>query len=255
MPSIKGHTLLVIGGSSGIGFSVAKLALEEGMRVAIASSNPGRLATAAQRLKDAVGDDSKPILTYTVDLKNKDVESQIETLLTNVNKGFGSDDLLDHLVFTAGDKLPYIQTKDMDIEFAQACGMVRFIAPMFIGKLASRFIKNHWTSSITFTSGILAERPIPQLTAFAAYAAGLEGITRNLALDLKPIRVNQVTAGSVKTELWGEGAEARAVEVAKKSLLGKVGMPEDIAEAYLYLMKDITADGSIIHSNSGDLLF
>lgn len=99
------------------------------------------------------------------------------------------------------------------------------------------------------------ERPLPQLTAFATYAAGLQGITHNLALDLKPIRVNQVTTGNVKTELWGEGAEARAVEVAKKSLLGKVCMPEDIAEAYLYLVKNTTADESIIRSNSGDLLF
>lgn len=93
---------------------------------------PKRLATAKERLKEAIGDDSKTILTYPVDLKNKDVESQIETLLTNVNNGFG-DELLDHLVFTTGDTLPYIQTKDMDVEFAQACGIVIYIASMFIG--------------------------------------------------------------------------------------------------------------------------
>lgn len=262
MPSVKGHSLLVIGGSSGIGFAVAKLALGEGMRVAIASSNPERVSNAIERLRKSTDNDtSKTILGYTVNLKNKDVEAQLEKLFTDVQEGFsGSGDgdegngLLDHLVFTAGDPIAHVPTKDINLEFIQSCGMVRFVAPLLIGKLAPRFFKSHWTSSITITSGKVAEKPLPQYTTFAAYAAAAAGVTRNLALDLKPIRVNQVNPGSVFTELFGEGAEAQAEAMAKKAFLGKLGTPEDTAEAYIYLMKDTTADGVIINNNGGDLL-
>lgn len=259
MPSVKGHTLLVIGGSSGIGFAVAKLALEEGMRVAIASSNPERVANAVERLKKLTDNDSSKIISgYTVDLKGKDVEEQLERLFTEVLEGFSGgeigNELLDHLVFTAGDPIAHVATKDINLEFIQACGMVRFVAPLLIGKLAPRFFKSHWTSSITITSGKVAEHPLPQYTTFAAYAAGAAGITRNLALDLKPIRVNQVNPGSVITELWGENVEARIEAMTKRAFLGKLGTPEDTAEAYIYMMKDTTADGVIINNNGGELL-
>ncbi|QGA18960.1 hypothetical protein EYB26_006645 [Talaromyces marneffei] len=84
MPPISGQTLLVIGGSSGIGFGVATLALAEGMRVAIASSNPERVANAIERLKKSSSNATSIVLGYTVDLGQKDVESRIGKLLTDV---------------------------------------------------------------------------------------------------------------------------------------------------------------------------
>ncbi|OKL58172.1 hypothetical protein UA08_06416 [Talaromyces atroroseus] len=254
MPSIAGHTLLVIGGSSGIGFCVAKLALAEGARVAIASSNAERVTHAVERLyQSSDSENAKNVLGFTVDLKQHDIEQQLGKLFTDVKAGFG-DELLDHLVFTAGDAIGYRATKDIDLDFIQQSGMVRFVAPLLIGKLAPQFFKCQWSTSITFTSGRVAERPLPQYTVIAAYAAGTGGVTRNLALDLAPIRVNQVNPGSVLTELWGPNGAERAQEVSKKTLLGKVGTPEDTAEAYIYLMKDTTANGTIINNSGGELL-
>lgn len=257
MPSISSQTILVIGGSSGIGFGVAKLALAEGMRVAIASSNAERVANAVERLKKSFPDGAPRVHGYAVDLSQHDVESRLEKLLTDVTITFGGDngqELLDHLVFTAGGPIEYRPTSDIDLDFIRQCGQVRFAAPLLIGKFAPRFFKSHWKSSITFTSGKVAEKPLPLYTVFAAYAAGLGGATRNLALDLKPIRVNQVNPGAVITELWGEGAEAGIEAVARKSLLGKVGTPEETAEAYIYLMKDTTATGVFINNSCGELL-
>lgn len=257
MPSISGQTVLIIGGSSGIGFGVAKLALAEGMRVAIASSNPERVANATERLKKSSTKGASTVNGYTVDLGQHDVESQLEKLLTDVTFAFGGgsgQEMLDHLVFTAGGPMEHRTTSDIDLDFIHRCGQVRFAAPLLIGKLAPRFFKSHWKSSITFTSGKVAEKPLPLYTVFAAYAAGLSGATRNLALDLKPIRVNQVNPGAVITELWGEGAEARIEAASRKALLGKMGTPEETAEAYIYLMKDTTATGVFINNSGGDLL-
>jgi NAD(P)-dependent dehydrogenase (short-subunit alcohol dehydrogenase family) len=254
MPSISGQTLLVIGGSSGMGFAVAKLALAEGVRVAIASSNAEKVDNAVVRLKQSSdSDNAKNVLGFTVDLSHRDVEEQLEKLFTDVKAGLG-DELLDHLVFTAGDAIVYRATKDIDLDFIQQNGMVRFVAPLLIGKLAPRFFKSHWSTSITFTSGKVAEKPLPEYTVLAGYAAGNAGVTRNLALDLAPIRVNQVNPGSVLTELWGPNGADRVQEMAKNTLLGKVGTPEDTAEAYIYLMKDTTANGTVINNSGGELL-
>jgi NAD(P)-dependent dehydrogenase (short-subunit alcohol dehydrogenase family) len=61
--------------------------------------------------------------------------------------------------------------------------------------------KSRPASSIMLTTGTLTERPIPNLSVVASYAAGLHGMTRNLALDLKPTRVNLVSLGMVDTDL------------------------------------------------------
>lgn len=253
MPSISGHSLLIIGGSSGIGFGVAQLALQQGLSVAIASSNKDRVENAVKRLKDASKPDTIKVVGYTVDLSNSDVESQLERLLTDVKKSF-SDQPLDHIVFTAGDSLQHRETSDIDLAFIQRSGMVRFAAPLLLGKLAPRFLKDHWSSSITLTGGKVAERPMPQYTVLTSYAAGAEGMTRNLALDLKPIRVNLVSPGAVRTELWGPAPAAIEDALSKKLALGKVGSVEEAAEAYIYLMKDTNSTGSIIPTNGGELL-
>jgi NAD(P)-dependent dehydrogenase (short-subunit alcohol dehydrogenase family) len=91
-------------------------------------------------------------------------------------------------------------------------------------------------------------------TIFSTYAAGLIGMVRNLALDMAPRRVNLVSAGSTITEMWGPNREQIAEVVGKISLLGKVGRPEEVAEAFTYLMKDWNATGSVVSSNGGSLL-
>lgn len=83
-------------------------------------------------------------------------------------------------------------------------------------------------------------------------------MTRGLALDLKPIRVNLVSPGAVNTELWGhmtaEQKEGMFKELSKKIPVGKVGSVEDVAESYLYLMKDRNVTGAMISTSGGHLL-
>jgi NAD(P)-dependent dehydrogenase (short-subunit alcohol dehydrogenase family) len=93
----------------------------------------------------------------------------------------------------------------------------------------------------------------------AGFASGLHGLTMNLALDLKPIRVNLVSPGVVETELWDstfdqETKKKHLAEFVKNIPTGRVAQPEDVAEAYLFLMKDPSVTGTVVDSNSGALL-
>jgi NAD(P)-dependent dehydrogenase (short-subunit alcohol dehydrogenase family) len=136
--------------------------------------------------------------------------------------------------------------------------MVRFFAPILLAKHASKYLTPGPASSITLTTGTLADRPIQDWTIPAGYAGGLHSLTRNLALDLKPIRVNLISPGGVDTELWDTIPEANRKAVyegiAKATTTGAIGKVEDVAEAYLYVMKDKNVSGSVIATNGGRLL-
>lgn len=82
-------------------------------------------------------------------------------------------------------------------------------------------------------------------------------MTRSLALELKPIRVNLVSPGPVDTEFWKmpeEHKQASFEQIAGKMPTGRVGRVEDVVESYLYLIKDENATGSMVSTNSGSLL-
>lgn len=80
-------------------------------------------------------------------------------------------------------------------------------------------------------------------------------MARNLALDLKPIRVNAVSPGSIETPLWerlSSDARDKAFDAIREKVpTGRVGQPDDVAEAYLWLMKDKNVTGIVVSSDSG----
>jgi NAD(P)-dependent dehydrogenase (short-subunit alcohol dehydrogenase family) len=98
MPPIKGQSVVVIGGSSGIGAAAAKLACIEGLKVAIASSCQSRVDGAVKKIQDAVPD--AQITSFTVDISGLDMESNLDKLFTNVVDANGGQ--IDHIIMTAG---------------------------------------------------------------------------------------------------------------------------------------------------------
>jgi NAD(P)-dependent dehydrogenase (short-subunit alcohol dehydrogenase family) len=79
-------------------------------------------------------------------------------------------------------------------------------------------------------------------------------MTRNLAVDLQPIRVNLVSPGAVDTELWGPNRESLIAQFSKTAFMGRVATADEVAESYVYLMKDTNATGSTVSTNGGVLL-
>ncbi|KAE9374621.1 NAD(P)-binding protein [Stipitochalara longipes BDJ] len=251
MPPIKGQSILIIGGSSGIGAGVAKLAAAESVTVAIASSNSTRVANTVKAIENSVS--NAKITGYTIDLTSNDVEALLEKLFSDVTTANGTK--LDHIIYTA-NTLNMKPLSEVTADYLRDSNQFSLIAPMLIGKLGPKFLNPGPKSSLILTSGRIAERPVKGYTMGAHRAAGLYGLTRALALDLAPIRVNIVSPGATETEMWGDEAQrAPRREMMKKLiLLGKAGMPEEVGEAYIYLMKDSNATGTVVNSDGGALL-
>lgn len=243
MAPIKDTTVLVIGGTSGIGYGVARKCLAEGAIVHIASSNVSRVSESIDSLKQTFPDAN--ITGHVCDLAGQDVEARLEKLFAAVGP-------LDHLVFTAGDNLSITPLNNISLDAIHRAGHIRFAVPLLLGKLAPRFLKPGYRSSFILTTGSVSEKPFPNWSLVAGYATGLHGMTRSLALDLKPLRVNLVSPGAVATPLWGPNGVPNGIE--KYTALGKVGSIDEVAEAYIYLMKDTNATGSCISTNGGALL-
>ncbi len=249
--------VLVFGGTSGIGFSVAEAALENGASVILCSSNPSKLAGAIDRLKASYPDKTSLVSGHTADLSQpQQLESTVEAVLeAATDKGTTR---IDHIVYTAGDSVAMRSLFESDVETIQKMGTVRFLGPLVVGKLASKYMSAGPASSFTLTGGTNSAKPMPGWCVQAAYGAGLEGMMRGLAVDLKPIRVNLVAPGAVHTEMYDampkEMLEHFLARVREQSLTGQVGRPEDVAEAYLYSMRDRFVTGTVLSSDGGRLL-
>ncbi|KAL4979888.1 hypothetical protein BDW66DRAFT_126308 [Aspergillus desertorum] len=243
MAPIKNTTVLIIGGSSGIGLGVAEKCLDEGANVHIASSNASRVTEATTTLQKK--HPSAKITGHVCDVSGDDAEQNLVKLLDPIAP-------LDHIVFTAGDSLAIKPLKDIDITSIHRAGHIRFVVPLLLGKLAPRYMVPGYKSSLIFTTGAIADKPMPNWSLINGFMTGLVGATKNLALDLKPLRVNIVSPGPVATPLWGEQGVPEGV--ADNTLTGKVGTVDEVAEAYLYLMRDSNATGACVRTNSGTVL-
>ncbi|KAL9575973.1 MAG: hypothetical protein Q9212_007507 [Teloschistes hypoglaucus] len=248
--------ILIIGGTSGLGYAVASASLDHGASVIISSSRESRVSSATARLTKshpsaAAG---KRVSGYPCDLASPaTLEENIKGLFEKTGP-----EKLDHIIITAGDRLATVPLAEATVETIQTAGMVRFVAPLLFAKHAPAYLSPGPTSSITLTTGSVSEHPLPGWTIPASYAGGMHSMMRNLALDLRPIRVNLVSPGFVATEMWewmGEGEYAALMEEQKKgTTTGEVGRAEDVAESYLYCMRDRNLSGSVISTNGGALL-
>jgi NAD(P)-dependent dehydrogenase (short-subunit alcohol dehydrogenase family) len=109
-----------------------------------------------------------------------------------------------------------------------------------------------------FTSGTAGTRPGPGWAVAASILSAMEGLTRGLAMELAPVRVNIVAAGVVKTPMWRdmpeEAREALYASEAKRLPVGHVAEPAEIAQGYLYLMRQTYVTGQTLYIDGGGLL-
>ncbi|PPQ94972.1 hypothetical protein CVT25_004217 [Psilocybe cyanescens] len=231
MATLQNKTVVVVGGSSGIGFAVALASLQSlASLVIIASSNKSRVEDAVARLKAH---------KLPGEVRGQVLDAKDSEAVKVFAGGLGP---VDHIVWTSGDTpksqsggLPYSNIES--VEEGQGVFAIRFWGPFILAKHA----KFHPGGSLTLTTGVAAERPFPGSPLASGAATALEGLTRGLAVDLAPIRVNSVCAGLINTELvdklFGDQKDNMVKAFTPKILLHRVGEPSECAEAYLFLMK------------------
>ena len=247
--------MLVLGGTSGIGFGVAEALLEHDASVIVSSSSSERVRQTVQRLK---AEHPAAILQgYICDLGSfNTLEIEVADLFSKISKEGGK---LDHVVFTAGDALAIRRLEDYNLAQIQQAGLIRFFAPIIVAQQCRKHMVESSSSSLTLTTGGIPEHLMKDWGVVQGYLAGVNGLARGLAVDLAPIRVNAIGLGPVETELWESAKEAGVYETIAADFEAKmttkaVGKVEDVVEAYLYVMKDGNVAGSVVNSHGGTLL-
>lgn len=162
----------------------------------------------------------------------------------------------DHLVFTAGDTLKLDELATTDLQAARRAFQLRYWSVIAAAKYGSPRIRKG--GSIVLTTGSAGRRPQKGWVLAASVCGTIEALTRALAVELAPIRVNAVCSGVVRTNLWQnmreEAREGFYRSVGNQLLVGWVGEVEDIAQAYLYLIQEGYSTGQTIVVDGGTAL-
>ena len=249
---LRGSRILIFGGTSGLGYAAAEACLEFGATVILSSSKQAKVDSAIASLLKAYPSAGSRLSGHACDL------SDSKTADDNIKAVFDQVGEVNHVITSAGDAMKTIPLGESTFETLQQGGMVRFFGAMLITKHAVNHMPKSAASSITFTAGVVAEKPMPGWGVMTAFSMGLYGLTKGMAFDMRPIRVNCVSPGLVLTEMWAgmpkEMLENVKEQFTSKMLTGVVGKPEDVAEAYLYLLKDENCSGIVIGTHGGATL-
>jgi NAD(P)-dependent dehydrogenase (short-subunit alcohol dehydrogenase family) len=232
--SLQGKTVVIIGGSSGIGFATARATIATGAHVVITGRSPARLQAASAELAGAVR-------TAALDANDEAGTRDLFASLARVDHLFVSAATVSFglkLTSPTAELRPSLETRFWGSLYA-----VRECVP-----------KMPPDGSITFTSGVAAWRPLPGGSVGSASCGAIEAYARALAVELGPIRVNTIAPGLIDTPLIAAVMGERAPEILKhegeRLPVRRVGRPEDIADAVVFLMSNgfttgitLTVDG------------
>ena len=236
--SLAGMTVVVLGGSSGIGLATAKGALKEEAQVVITGRSQQRLDAAKREL----GPD---VVAVPLDVAD---EAGTRALFERLER-------IDHVFITAGS-ISLGRGLAPDTAVLRPALDTRFWGALYAAKYAAP--KMERGGSITFMSGTAAVRPLPGASVATASCGAVEAFARALALDLAPIRVNVIQPGLIDTpligELMGDRREAMIAQEAARLPVRRVGTPEDVADGVLFLMRNGYVTGITLTIDGGRLL-
>jgi NAD(P)-dependent dehydrogenase (short-subunit alcohol dehydrogenase family) len=234
--SLDGKRIVVLGGTSGIGLATAKAARREGATIVVASSRRQLIDHAMALLESGSAG-------HVVDLSD---EAQVRKFFENLGA-------FDHLVYTAGETLQLETLDAVRLDRARGFVNIRFWGAF----MAVKYGSPHMGGSITLTSGVAGLRPRKGRTV-ASVCGAMEALTRVLAVELAPIRVNAVCPGLVRTELWNDmtetDREAMYRDLGQRLPVGRIGESEELAHAYVYLMREGYSTGQVIVVDGGTVL-
>jgi NAD(P)-dependent dehydrogenase (short-subunit alcohol dehydrogenase family) len=237
--NLSGKRIILLGASSGFGLATAKAAAAEGAKVVIVSGNQQRIDEALKELP--AGSEG-----YSVDLGKEE----------NIRDFFDTIGSFDHLVYTAAENLTLNLIGETEIDKARQFLNLRFWGAYAAVKYGAPHINPG--GSVCLTSGNASLRPGKGWTMAASICGAMEGLVRALAVELSPIRVNSVVPGVVRSNLWNSMPAADREQLFKAigdaNLVHRVGEVEDIALAFVYLMKQQYGTGQNLVIDGGSVL-
>jgi NAD(P)-dependent dehydrogenase (short-subunit alcohol dehydrogenase family) len=221
--------------------AVARLALDQGASVVVASNQSETV--------DCVREDLAPFGDVSGQALDVTSEDAIREFFEHVG-------LFDHLVYTAGENLPLGPVVSTDIRRARARFDVRYWGAYASAKYGVASIREG--GSVVLTSGFSATRPMPRWSSQASIQSAVEGLTRCLALEFAPIRVNCVSPGLSRTPRWNampDDVRQNLFELEELRVpLRRLGTAEELALAYIYFMENTYATGNVLNVDGGSAL-
>jgi NAD(P)-dependent dehydrogenase (short-subunit alcohol dehydrogenase family) len=183
---------------------------------------------------------------YALDVR---YEEEIRDLFERIGR-------FDHLAYTAGESLPLGPIAATELETARRALEIRFWGAYAAVKHGAPRLRRG--GSIVLTSGIASARPQASWTVTSSVCGAVEALTRALAVELAPIRVNAVAPGVVRSNLWRDMSEddrsAMYASLAQALPVGRAGEVDDIAETFLYLMRNGYSTGTVVTIDGGSVL-
>jgi NAD(P)-dependent dehydrogenase (short-subunit alcohol dehydrogenase family) len=237
-PELAGQTLVVLGGSAGIGLETARHARAEGAKVIITGRNADRLDQAA------------------VELGAESIAAFDATDFDQLQKFF--DELptpIDHVLVT-GPGPYYAPLAEFDLDRARRDIEAHLFLPIQVARNAVNKVRPGGT--LLFIGGTAGRAPSPGFASISALTAAMPALTKTLALELAPIRVNLIAAGFVDTplsaSLLGDQLDARRAELRATLPIRRVVGPADIAALAIHLMANTAVTGAAYDIDGGQQL-
>ena len=235
MPTMEGQTVVVIGGSAGIGLETARLARSRGAAVVLTGRDPDRLKQAAAEV-DALS-------TAAFDATDPELLD-----------GFFADlpGPIDHVLVTAGGPF-YGLLADLDLDEARRHIGNELTLPLHVARAVAGQVNPGGT--LLFVGGTGARRPAPGLVVTSAMSVALPALIAGMALEIAPIRVNLIAPGFVDTplsaRLLGDDLEKRRQQLRDTLPIGRVVGPRDVAALAVHLMTNTALNGATFDVDGG----
>lgn len=237
---LKGRSALIIGGKSGIGAAVARQMTKAGARVAVAD------------LPSAYGCPDIAELYLDCDVSQ---EHLVSTTIQNVISVFGKLDILVNNAAVA-DAKPFLQTdwdhwnRILQINLNGVAYGMKHALPHMIESGYGRIIN---------TASQLAHKPAPDNASYCAAKAAVVALSASVAQEVATsgVTINCVCPGPTDTHMWRQGEEAWKAWKLSQLPIKRVGTPDEIASAYIYLASDAASFmiGQSVSPNGGDVMW
>ena len=231
---LDGQRIVIVGGTSGMGRATARAAAGLGADVVAAGRRPVNEREYIDGVRELVVD--------VVD------EASVQALFDQVGA-------IDHLLVTAtaGTPGPFL---DQDVAAARSFMDGKFFSSWACARYAAPHLRPD--GSITFVTGGAVVRPPKHGSMIVAAFAALEALTRALAIELGPLRINTIRPGYTDSDMWSFMDDTSRDElrdrVAAALPAGRMGTPDDIADAALFLMSNPQVTGAVLEVTGGETL-